>query len=401
MGFWGTFLGHAAVSAINDTKKHDDLCKQLTDYELDFNKYLQVINCATTYLADWGCIDTGSISVEKNRIDTARRKIEQYIELGGNPQCIHDLDIIDDYIAKVKFLISYKCLYRQDEFQYDNLFQTKEKIEIQERYLHKGIKNLLYAKGNILKEVLFENYENENNGKVETTKLVQVLTPELTDRFLKEDDVDYDIDLLSVNISFETDRMIMYDWAKGFPIYYIYDYERKIDMSVNYTPFCDGSVCIVDFIGLKLMMLLEDAELLKSKQESTMIEMDTINSDVNTLSGIEFENVCKYLIEKMEFKVETTKASGDGGIDLVAYNEQPILSGKYIIQCKRYSGSVGEPIIRDLYGVVTSERANKGILMTTGYFTKSAIEFAEGKPIELMDGMAMNKLFVKYGLIKL
>ena len=108
--------------------------------------------------------------------------------------------------------------------------------------------------------------------------------------------------------------------------------------------------------------------------------------DINSLSGIEFENVCQQLIEKMGFFVETTKASGDGGIDLIANNYQPILSGRYIIQCKRYSGSVGEPIIRDLYGVITSERANKGILMTTGYFTKSAISFAEGKQIELIDG---------------
>ena len=36
---------------------------------------------------------------------------------------------------------------------------------------------------------------------------------------------------------------------------------------------------------------------------------------------------------------------------MIAYNHEPVLSGKYIIQCKRYSGSVGEPIIRDLYGV--------------------------------------------------
>ena len=90
------------------------------------------------------------------------------------------------------------------------------------------------------------------------------------------------------------------------------------------------------------------------------------------MTGIEFENICQQLIEKMGFRTQTTKASGDGGIDLIAFNDQPLLSGKYIIQCKRYTGSVGEPIIRDLYGVVMSERANKGIVITTGYFTKSA-----------------------------
>lgn len=63
-------------------------------------------------------------------------------------------------------------------------------------------------------------------------------------------------------------------------------------------------------------------------------------NDINSLIDIEFENVCQNLIEHMGFSVETTKASGDGGIDVIAYNNQPVLSGKYIIQCKRYSGSV-------------------------------------------------------------
>ena len=121
-------------------------------------------------------------------------------------------------------------------------------------------------------------------------------------------------------------------------------------------------------------------------------------NDINFLSGIEFENLCKNLIENIGFSVETTKASGDGGIDLIAYNHEPVLSGKYIIQCKRYSGSVGEPIIRDLYGVITSERANKGILMTTGYFTKSAIAFAEEKPIELIDGEQLDVLLKRHGV---
>ena len=123
-----------------------------------------------------------------------------------------------------------------------------------------------------------------------------------------------------------------------------------------------------------------------------------MSNDIDSLSGIEFENICKKLIENMGFSVETTKASGDGGIDLIAYNHEPVLSGKYIIQCKRYSGSVGEPIIRDLYGVITSERANKGILMTTGYFTKSAIAFAEGKPIELIDGEQLDALLKRHGV---
>lgn len=127
---------------------------------------------------------------------------------------------------------------------------------------------------------------------------------------------------------------------------------------------------------------------IKRKKER-VVYMD---QDLNLLSGIEFENLCQQLLEKMGFETETTKISADGGIDLIAYNYQPLVSGKYIIQCKRYSGSVGEPIIRDLYGVVTAERANKGILITTGNFTNNAISFSKDKNIELVDGNKLNIL---------
>ena len=136
----------------------------------------------------------------------------------------------------------------------------------------------------------------------------------------------------------------------------------------------------------------------KEEQERREAMIQSIGFDVDSLSSAEFENVCQVLVEKMGFTTQTTKASGDGGIDLIAYNHQPLLSGKYIIQCKRYAGSVGEPIIRDLYGVVTSERANKGILMTTGHFTKSAVAFSEGKPIELIDGIKLKSLLSEYGI---
>ena len=124
-----------------------------------------------------------------------------------------------------------------------------------------------------------------------------------------------------------------------------------------------------------------------------------MDNNINNLSGIEFENLCQALLQKLGFKVETTKQSGDGGVDLVAYNYQAFLSGKYIVQCKRYSGGVGEPIVRDLYGVVTAERANKGILMTTGYFSMSAIKFASDKNIELIDGEQLGELLYKNDLL--
>lgn len=113
---------------------------------------------------------------------------------------------------------------------------------------------------------------------------------------------------------------------------------------------------------------------------------------VLNMTGYEFEHYISTLLTKMGFEVEVTQYSNDGGIDLIAIYEKPIFSGKYIVQCKKWATSVGQPEVRDLYGVVMDQRANKGILITTSDFTAQAYEFAKGKNIELINGEVLNTL---------
>ncbi len=41
--------------------------------------------------------------------------------------------------------------------------------------------------------------------------------------------------------------------------------------------------------------------------------------------------------------------------------------------------------MRDFYGLVVSEGAAGGIFITTGAYSRDAMEFAAGKPIQLLD----------------
>lgn len=131
----------------------------------------------------------------------------------------------------------------------------------------------------------------------------------------------------------------------------------------------------------------------KDKENENDMILTTIEA-LQSLEPTEFENLVSTLLVQMGFNVSTTKASGDGGIDIVAINEQPIVGGQYIVQCKRYAtgNNVGEPAIRDLFGVMHSENANKGILITTSDFTRQAILFAEDKAIELINGSKLLSL---------
>lgn len=96
-------------------------------------------------------------------------------------------------------------------------------------------------------------------------------------------------------------------------------------------------------------------------------------------------------------EVRVTKASKDGGVDAVAFDPDPIRGGKIVIQAKRYTNTVGVSAVRDLYGTVLNEGATKGILVTTAEYGPDAYEFANGKPLSLLNGSNLLYLLEKHG----
>ena len=108
-----------------------------------------------------------------------------------------------------------------------------------------------------------------------------------------------------------------------------------------------------------------------------------------SLSGSEFELYVTELLRRMGFTAEATKATGDGGIDIVAGLETPILGGQCLFQCKCYSEGVlvGVSAVRDFYGTVSADQhAVKGVMITTSDYTDQPKEFAAQVNLELIDG---------------
>ena len=100
----------------------------------------------------------------------------------------------------------------------------------------------------------------------------------------------------------------------------------------------------------------------------------------------EFESLITNLFETMGLDTRQTRPSRDGGVDCVAFDPRPVLGGKVVIQAKRYKNTVGVSAVRDLFGTVHNEGAAKGILITTSGYGKASFEFAQSKPLELLDG---------------
>jgi restriction system protein len=103
----------------------------------------------------------------------------------------------------------------------------------------------------------------------------------------------------------------------------------------------------------------------------------------------EFEAFIQNLFTKMGYDTKLYKASGDGGIDCVAYDPHPIGGGKFIVQAKLYTRTVPPGYVRELWGTVQHEGATKGIMITTSGYGPSSYEFAGGKPLNLIDGSGL------------
>ncbi|WP_166788332.1 restriction endonuclease [Cryobacterium sp. MDB2-33-2] len=104
------------------------------------------------------------------------------------------------------------------------------------------------------------------------------------------------------------------------------------------------------------------------------------------LTPTEFESLIQNLFEAIGLDTHQTQASRDGGVDCIAYDSRPIFGGKVVIQAKRYKNVVGVSAVRDLWGTVMNEGAGKGILVTTSGYGKASYAFAQGKPLELLEG---------------
>ena len=134
-------------------------------------------------------------------------------------------------------------------------------------------------------------------------------------------------------------------------------------------------------------------------------ETDTLGAlddrpNLMELTPQQFESLIQNLFEKIGLDTRQTRPSRDGGVDCVAYNTDPILGGKVVIQAKRYKHTVGVSAVRDLYGTLQNEGASKGILVTTSQYGKASYDFAAGKPIELFDGTHLLYLLETHAGIK-
>ena len=109
---------------------------------------------------------------------------------------------------------------------------------------------------------------------------------------------------------------------------------------------------------------------------------------LDKMSGFDFEELVADILSKLGYGyVEKIFSTQDGGRDILIQSPR----GLIVVECKHQpKTSIGRPIVQKLHSAVITSKATKGMLVTTGHFTKEALEYAENlmasnTPIEMID----------------
>lgn len=121
--------------------------------------------------------------------------------------------------------------------------------------------------------------------------------------------------------------------------------------------------------------------------------IDILNiSQIDSLSGSEFENLLKEIFEKQGYFVETTKKSHDYGADLVLKKNNQLS----IVQAKCYSKNIGIKAIQEIISAKRHYEADELFVATNRYFSKDAIILASEHDVRLIDRDVLTRLVHDY-----
>ena len=122
-----------------------------------------------------------------------------------------------------------------------------------------------------------------------------------------------------------------------------------------------------------------------SASEALVHNLQKHPEDLLSISNRDFEKVVAELLTDMGWEVELTKATRDGGKDILAYMNTEIGQFLCLVEAKRYrkDRKVGVDLVRSLYGTLCDYQANSAMMVTTSSFSPDAHEFEQRHQYQL------------------
>ncbi len=194
-------------------------------------------------------------------------------------------------------------------------------------------------------------------------------------------------------------------------------YKRLFKGYLNRTPvFWEGNTWVIDLLPhhpklaidalyayfIAHIQLLPDGRFSGLQDAMAIIRAKFINISHPTsllldLDPYQFEHLIDGLYAEMGYDTTLTPMTHDGGRDVIAEKKDIGERERLLIQCKKIKKKVGVSEVRALLGVVSNNRATKGVLVATSEFTVPAKNLAkENSRLELIGGKDLQLLLNKF-----
>jgi hypothetical protein len=162
----------------------------------------------------------------------------------------------------------------------------------------------------------------------------------------------------------------------GFDVIYVDEAHRLIFYADDVVAFDEVHRSVYNWEEVFTKEKISESIVIDESKKVQRIIYDIYkdNSNLSSLTCWEFEEMIAELLDKQGFKVELTQKTKDNGYDIIALmNVRMHNPLKFLVECKRYTNrKVGVDVIRSFKEVIDIEKANRGIIVTTSYFTKGA-----------------------------
>ena len=142
---------------------------------------------------------------------------------------------------------------------------------------------------------------------------------------------------------------------------------------------------IVDPLGNPISNISNIHIEVSEREDWTLKELNRNPTDIYQLSPRRFEEIIAEIYIRKGYKVEVTRATRDGGVDIYITREDELGSFLFFVQCKKYNSThkVGVNVLRELYGVVSEKRATGGSVVTTSFFSQPSQEYQKNFPHQM------------------
>lgn len=382
---------------------------QYGDYSIDHRKLIFV--CSEKDMLAYFLLTENQIQELEQYYNKVNQRVKKRIkefkqvildcvkELKSNPEvfrmCYNFIQMNDlAFFYDPEYIAVAECILRRTASRIgEECFICPQEIEIKNIQILEELKSFFGNDILNLFQILaprYGNFPKDSDGLIDLKKSLHIiwnLLRSVAEEYLYNSFVDSYKNLVATidNCSFE----------ESIYLYFKYDVINSF-LPLNIAQFAcyllkqnklkDTTLTILDYDNqiLKYLTEIETQNKLRQFEEELLNPRKSNKisiSDIDLMSGLEFENFTASLFSRLGFKVNVTKASGDQGIDIIAEKD----GKKFGIQAKCYSSTVSNRAIQEVVAGINHYNLDKGIVVTNNFFTDSAITLAKTNNIILWD----------------